>query len=423
MRLLGDRPIAVLGALMLSVVCVAAALLLVARSVVGSGDYAIHGLVAGDNAGPAINALVHGQLANVVRLQPLMGLTSIIWRAPFAGFGGLLGGSDQLIYECGSAACLLPAAGLVAWLVSRTGSIKELVGVTLAAVTITLGPATLQAVQVGHPEEVLATVLATGAVISAAADRRGAAAALLGLAIGTKQWALLAVPCVLLAVPDARRALAAKTAFVAVPAVTLLPLINPGAFARADTSVGALNIIYPFSIWWPAGRALRGAPASASAHLLPLGLHRSGAAAIVLALGLAAIWAYARRDRATGSSVVDGLPLLALVGLLRCIADPDPLAYNFVAAVIPLAVWEAGVIKRPPVVTVLSCAALGLFSGANPVLRWNGPLAPTPIHDVLWIGSCLALACYLTRCASGARLLSHTPRPAPPVLRAVTENP
>jgi len=54
-------------------------------------------------------------------------------------------------------------------------------------------------IAVGHPEEVLASTLGAAAVIAAGYRRPGLAGVTLGLAIGTKQWALLAAPPVLLA--------------------------------------------------------------------------------------------------------------------------------------------------------------------------------------------------------------------------------
>lgn len=248
MRAHRDRLTFVLGAVLSAVACTALVWAVIRAH--GTGDYELHGLIAGDNAAPAVDALVHGHLAAMVHVQPLMGLVSLLWRAPFAGLATWLGGGERLVYGVGCAVCLLPAAALAGWLVRRAASAKELAAAAAAAALIVAGPATLHAVRIGHPEEVLVTVLATGAVICAAADRRGWAAVLLGLAIGTKQWALLAAPCVLLALPDARSAVAAKAGLVALPAAGLLPLASPAAFARADGYIGGLTFVNPFSIWW-----------------------------------------------------------------------------------------------------------------------------------------------------------------------------
>ena len=361
------------------------------------GDYQTRGPVLGDNAGPAIDALIHGHLAGMVSVQPLMGLTSVLWRVPFVGVADLFGGSDRLVYGLGTFACLLPAAGLVAWLARRATSLAQLAGVAVAAAAIVAGPATHQAPQVGHPEEILATVLAAAAVISAAADRGGWAALALGLAIGTKQWTLLAAPCVLLALPSGRSAVAAKAAAVALPAAGILPLLDPRAFANADASVGSLRFINPFSLWWPMGLPDPGEPRT-SAHLLALGLTRSEAAAVLLLVVLGLIGAYGRRVRAGRDAGVDGLALLALIGLIRCVTDPDPLTYNFVALVIPLAAWEAGTLKRLPVLTVLTCVVLALLpTGQVAIAAGHGLFLAAPILSLVWIALALALGCHLTR--------------------------
>jgi hypothetical protein len=382
----------------------------------GTGDYELHGAIAGDNAAPAIDALAHGHLAAMVHMQPLMGLISLVWRAPFAGVATWLGGGERLVYGIGCAVCLLPTAALVGWLVRRAASTTELAAVLGAAALIVAGPATLHAMRIGHPEEVLVTVLATGAVICAAADRRGWAAVLLGLAIGTKQWALLAAPCVLLALPDARSAVAAKAALVALPAAGLLPLASPAAFARADGFIGSMTFVNPFSIWWLTGPRAPDAPPHTSPHQLPFGLTRSEAAVTALLLALALIWLYGRRVRAGQARRVDGLALLALLGLVRCVTDPDPLTYNFVAVVIPLAVWETASLKRLPIATALTCGVLALLP-TGPVAFYAGStlFLPAPILNVLWIAAAIALAVYLTRRAFdprpvvGARL--EVPRP------------
>ena len=113
--------------------------------------------------------------------------------------------------------------------------------------------ATVDAIHLGHPEEVLAAVLATGAVLAAIRGRRGWAAVLLGLAVGTKQWAVLAAIPVLLALDDHRFATAVRAAGLALLLTAVLPIADPRAFARADSVVGGLNFTDPFSLWWPLG--------------------------------------------------------------------------------------------------------------------------------------------------------------------------
>jgi hypothetical protein len=77
-----------------------------ALSTRSTGDYAPHAPVCGDNAGPGLQALAHGNLAGFVHLQPLMGLTSLLLRVPAVA----LGSSDLARYRFGSLACLLACA-------------------------------------------------------------------------------------------------------------------------------------------------------------------------------------------------------------------------------------------------------------------------------------------------------------------------
>src|SRR2546421_338648 len=54
-----------------------------------------------------------------------------------------------------------------------------------------VNPVTFKALWWGHPEEVLGAALCVGAVLAAGRGRTGTGGLLLGLAIATKQWALL----------------------------------------------------------------------------------------------------------------------------------------------------------------------------------------------------------------------------------------
>ena len=394
-----DRVSPALRALLLLGGC--AAIAWVVSGVTASGDYQPGSVATGDNAAPAIDALIHGHVARMASAQPLMGLVSLIWRAPFAGLAVSLGARPQLVYQVGAAACLLSTLGLVAWLGSRARTAAGFGAAALAAAVVIAGPVTRQALVLGHPEEVLTTVLATGAVIAAGQNRRAWAAALLGLAIGSKPWAVLATPAVLVSLPDvgaalaARAAVAARAVAVAAPAVAVLPLADLGAFRRSEHLIGGLNVTTPFSLWWPVrGSILRpGVPM----NLLPLSLTRSDVAAVVLIAAATAISIYARRVGRGRMPAVDGLALLALIGLLRCLADPAPLTYYFVPLVIPLAVWEAGTLRRLPVVAVLVSAALDLFPQDElAVVTGHSPFG-LDVVNLVWIAAGCALAVYLVR--------------------------
>ncbi len=368
----------------------------VALGVTATGDYQPAGPVAGDNPAPAIAALIHGHLTALIAQQPLMGLVSLVWRAPLGAAAAWLGGGPRLGYQLGALACLLPVLAVALWMAGRARSRTHWAAGTAAIVLIACGPATVAALDLGHPEEVLTALLAAGAAVLAGRDRPVGAGVLLGLAIGTKQWALLAAPCVLLSLPARRLVAAALAAAVAAPAVGLLPLLNTSAFVRANRWVDGIHTANPLSVWWPIAGGHIGA-GDASAHLLPLSLTRGTAAVIALALACAGIWAYAHRHRRQGRlPEVDGLALLAALGLVRCLTDPLPVNYYYLAVVIPLALWEGGTRRRLPLLAVLVSVAVAWMPRSVAAAAGHGA-AGLALLNALWMGGGLVLGVHLVR--------------------------
>jgi hypothetical protein len=368
---------------------------LVALSAWRTGDYMPHGPVGGDNAAPAIVALSHGHVSAFLANQPLMGLTSILLRLPVLALANAAHAGSLTTYRLGAFACLLPVGLLAGWIIARAGaSTRRLVAAILAAIIVLVGPATSGAVLAGHPEEVLASALATGAVLAAMSDRPRVAAVLLGLAIGTKQWALFATVPVLIAAPRERMRIVVVAGSLGLLLSATLPLADPAAFGRAKDGVFGIRWTDPFSVWWPFRTTYIPAPGTGGAHdaiRLPLGLTRSSASAVslTLALGVIAAFAVARRRRIHR---LDPLALLALLGLLRCVADPTPLEYNFVDLLIPLAVWESVTRDRVPVLTAV---AMGVLWLATEQLVHSASWIP---NSVILAGS-VVLGSYLVRCA------------------------
>jgi hypothetical protein len=215
-----------------------------------------------------------------------------------------------------------------------------------------------------------------------------------GAAIGTKDWAVIAVVPALIALPSGRLRAAIAGGGAALALAVPAPLLDPAAFARASNALGAGHLTSALSAWWALGSPIAsrsaGAPlATLPAHLtksfsLPLGLALAGALALVLT------WRVGRpgaRLDARGR-VPDAFALLCLLAVVRCIADPGPVEYYYVAAVIPLAVWEATVVGRVPVVALLTVAAVWFTFGPG------AALAPTLLSTFTlgWTG---ALICYL----------------------------
>jgi Glycosyltransferase family 87 len=350
-----------------------------------SGDYLSSGSVAGDNPGPAIDALIHGHLSGFVSQQPLMGLTSILLRLPFAALAALVGGGNLLAYRLGALACLLPAVILVGWMARRREVSGELRLAAAAAVLVVLAaPATAQAIQAGHPEEVLAALLVTSAVLAASHDRATWAATLLGLAVGTKQWALIGVVPVLVAL-SGKRLRAVATAAVLVAATSLpAPLADPAAFRSAARAVGHTHLTNALSVWWPASSAL--SSGFRSVRELPLRLTRSGVSLLLLGVALAgSVAACVRRGR---QRLVDALALLALLALVRAGGDSLPLEYYYVPFLLALGVWEAYTLRRLPVVTLIATGLLAATFGI--ALRLSAD-----VLNALSLSWTLALGAYL----------------------------
>lgn len=401
------------------IVLVAAALSLYAvLSTATSGDYQLHGAGSGDNAAPALYALVHGRLGVFLARQPLMGLSSLLLRAPVAWAGVSLGAGPLLVYRLGALACMLPAAALASWLAldaRRRGA--PLTG-ALAALIVVVGSPTLAALAAGHPEEVLAATLAAGTLLAAERGHPALAGALAGVALGTKEWALVALPALALALPDGRARLRAVAAGLP-PALALglgPALANPAAFERAARTLGDSRLVTALSVWWPlASRPLHPPPAAALAGTLPPGLDKTTALAIGLVLAAAAVLALAalaqrRRGwlRRSGRRV-DPLGLLCLLALTRCLADPAPVQYYYVAVGIPLACWESAVRGRPPAGTLGLLAALWLLYERGPGLVGAGA------ESALTLGLGVVALAWLGAKALWNGLPARDPRRAPRV--------
>jgi hypothetical protein len=329
----------------------------------GTGDYVIAGPVAGDNPAPSIDAVAHGHVGAFASHQPLMGLVSLLLRAPVVAGSNLFHGGELLSYRVGALACLLCVPLLMAWIARRrlslTGRVgrDEVAALVLAGVIMLVAPPVRQALSAGHPEDLLAGVLAAAAVVAAIDDKPVAAGVAFGLAVGTKQWAVVAVVPVMAALPG-RRMRALGCALVAAAAATLpMVIADPAAFARASREVGATHLVNSLSAWWPTAGVVHG-PA-ATVRVLPWGLTRTEASTLVATLLVVCATGMAASGRRLARRE-DALALLAVVMLLRFVGDPLPIVYYATPAIVALALWEAMARSRVPVVTVLVGVALAL---------------------------------------------------------------
>jgi glycosyl transferase family 87 len=350
------------------------------------------------DAGPALHPFVNGDFSAAFAHQPAMGWFSILLRAPFAFFGRH---HVLLEYRLGAIPCLFVAAGLGVWLASRARRRGASVAIGLLVFALTLaGPMTWHALADGHPEELLGGALCVLAVMLAAKNRSPIAAGLiLGVALATKQWAVLAIGPALLAAPSRRPRLAA-TALATAGALTLLPILAGGhhVLSPATSISGAGIAIEPASIWWPFGHAIH-IPVggfTAEVHKLPHWLANL-AHPLIVALGVLLPVVLALRTRSTRADLPTALALLALLFLLRCVLDPMTVGYYHLPFLLALVAYEAHSRRGVPVLTLLSSGVL-LFLVTQ--LQWG--LEPAKVATI-YLAWALPLACYL-----GARVYAPT---------------
>lgn len=358
----------------------------------GPGDYQrlVGGMVS-DNAGPATNALAAGRLHDFLALHPYMGSFSLLLRAPFVAGAQALGADDLLLYRIGSIACLIGLAALGAWVAHSMAARGQPLVTRLAVVILmVINPLSWDAIRLGHPEELLAAGLCVAGVL-AARDRRVVAAGIcLGLALVTKQWAIVAIAPVLLAAP-ARRWGAGLSALVVAAALTLpLAIGDSHRFMAIAHEASQTLRAPPTSVWAPfavtqqkvyyAGAFFT----TVTNWSIPPALGSLPRPLIVAATaGLALVYWRRRRDDepsgrggaqeeggrggAAGIDVAEGsdvLGLLALCLLVRGMLDPISPAYYYAPFVMALAVWEGLGRRGLPWLSIGSAATLGaLFFG------------------------------------------------------------
>ncbi|HUA74205.1 MAG TPA: glycosyltransferase 87 family protein [Solirubrobacteraceae bacterium] len=303
------------------------------------GDYETEAL-------PAFTALVHGHLADFLRLAPAYG-GSLVERAPFALVPGLWGGGSLAVYRAVALPCLLACALLAVVLVAhmrRSGN--PLPARALAVLICAANPLALKALELGHPEELLGACLCVAAVLLAAEGRSLWAGLALGLAVANKEWALLAAAPVLLALAPRRRAACAAFA-LAVAAALLAPLLLAGsggfaAAARASATPPG-TIFHPWQLFWffghPAGTGA--SPSEAGAVVGPAwtgAISHPAILAVGALLGLALWW---RQGRGSAIGLRPALLALALLLMLRCLLDTWDTGYYMLPMLLALLAWEA----------------------------------------------------------------------------------
>jgi hypothetical protein len=306
-------------------------------------------------AEPAFQALRHLHVGRFIDLLPAYG-GSLVLRGPFAMLPGLWGGGDLTLFRSVTAPCLAAAAVLGVVLYARG---LEL-GRSAAARWLVLGlcafnPLTLRALEIGHPEELLGGVLCVGAALAAASRRPLVAGLLLGLAVVNKPWALLAVVPVVALAPAGRGKLLALAG--AVVAAVLVPVWAAGSGAVAATGQAAHStgqIFQPWQVWWflgEHGHVIRGTFTVKPDYRAPPGFVDVVARPLVVLVPLALSLWVAPRLRARPWH--DGLLLLAVVLLLRCLLDPWNVSYYELPFLLALVAWELHARPGAPILSLV----------------------------------------------------------------------
>jgi hypothetical protein len=230
-------------------------------------------------------------------------------------------------------------------------------------------PGTFRSLHWGHPEELLTAALCVGAIIAATRGRGLLAGVLLGLAVATKQWAVIAVIPTLLAATQQRLRLGlvagTLAAAIALPALLLQPqavVATHAAIVVAQTQ----SVTSPPNVWWPFSTPRtatdRKASSSGFGAKIPNWLGTLAHPLIVL-LGIPLGWLFWRRRALLRPE--DALGLFALLMLLRCLLDPWNIDYYHAPFLLALLGWEALGRHAWPRVTLFASAALALTFPAS----------------------------------------------------------
>jgi hypothetical protein len=316
---------------------------------------------------------------------------------------GAFGDSPAGIYQWGNLPCLLSVALLAVWaarIARRHGTGR--LGQALIVAVCMLNPLVTNTLQLGHPEELLASSLAVASLL-ALCDRRIALAAICaGLAIATKQWAAVLI-CPVLLVAERER-IRAGLLMLAAAATATLPMViaNFGAFryalnyiSKAGTITTDINWFYPLT---SQGRTriidIFGPPRSVTTHTVPALLGAVSHPAIVL-VGLAIpfiVWWRCGRQLGPRELLLS----VALVFLLRCTLDPESAAYYHLPLLLALVALDARAGRRLPF------ACMAGFAGIFTVLdRFHDYLGPSAVNAIYTITTVSVAALLVERLYSG----------------------
>jgi hypothetical protein len=374
------------------------------------------------DASAAIDALARGDLTGFFASQPMMGSFSLLLRAPFVAT--VFDSSLDAVYFAGALPCILATVVLglaLARVAAERGQPLAVQGIVAGLAVI--NPITFRALHWGHPEELLCAALCVGAVLAALRERELLAGILLGLAIATKQWALIAVLPVLIAAPRRRLPLLAIAGALA--AAFYLPglIANGDSFrgateAAAGQAVGGASTT-PWSLWWPLAD-VADSPFG-ERYLAPDWVGTvSHPLIVLLPIPLAALL-WRRPDRRPD----DALLLLALLFLLRCLLDNWNNDYYHAPFFVSLLAWET--LRRPgvPYLSLAVAILLGISFWPDQSRIFADSLDNAPLLFAFYAAWAIPLAVLLATALYRPDLLRqyHRPRGTAPGNPAVRDRP
>jgi hypothetical protein len=362
----------------------------------------------------AFTSLIAGDVPGFLSQVPGYG-GSLVLRAPLAGLVAALGGGELAVYRAVSIPCVLALAVLGVMLVRRMGARGRTIGARALVLGLCVAnPVTLRALEMGHPEELLCAVFAIAALLAALDARTVLAAVLLGLAIATKSWAVLAIGPVALALPGRR--LFALALAGATTVVVLVPILLAGSHSAMIAGASRTGQIFvPWQAFWFLGQTGHvviggnGLPKPAGYRVPPEWLSPLTHPAIaVLVVPLSLAWARVHRalPRFGGEQV---FLLLALLLLLRCLLDPWNVVYYELPFLLALLTWETLCRpERPPVLALAASAITWVTFERAP--GWLSP----DMQCVFLLAWALPLAAYLARTAFWPSAPAERAAPAAP---------
>ncbi|HET9198607.1 MAG TPA: glycosyltransferase 87 family protein [Solirubrobacterales bacterium] len=369
------------------------------------------------DAAPAVQALADAHVGTYLSAKAMMGPFATLVQAPSVAVSGAQGSAA---YPWAVFPCLL-IAGSVGLYLARVAARRGAGRLTqaLIATLFLLNPLTFEAIDNGHPEEILTAALAVAAVAAAAEHRSRRTALLLGLAIASKQWAVIAILPALMALPALRLRTGAMAAAVA--SLLLLPgfVASPSSFLGVQgEAAGTGQVVTPWSAWYPAAASetevyvVDGRRLVAEVENAP-GLADPLSHPLIVLLALAVPLAVAlRRGLPLGAS--NAFALLALLALMRCALDPVDNLYYHEPLLLALIGWDAFSCRGLPLRALAATGVALLFWQA-----WHNLSDPVSFNAV-YLTFAFALGCVL--CSSLFRPFRWTGVPVPSFFEARSPN-